>query len=75
MTVASIILQRRVPGPRADALLEAVQDTVPETQRTRWNESGHARLVPPTAVDDFRKTLAARFDRIAEDWTEHIAIL
>jgi hypothetical protein len=75
MTVASIVLQRCVPGPRADALLEALQDTVPESQRTRWDKSGHARLVPPAAVDDVRETLAARLDRIAEDWTEHIAIL
>jgi hypothetical protein len=75
MTVATIVLQRREPGPRADALLEALQQTVPESQRTRWSESGHARLVPPSQVEDPREALIARLDRLGEDWAQHIAIL
>jgi hypothetical protein len=74
-TVASIVLQRRVAGSRADALLAAVQADVPEPQRARWNESGHARLVPSSLADDPREALAATLDRLAEDWTDHIAIL
>jgi hypothetical protein len=73
--VASIVLQRRVAGPRADALLDALQDRVPEAERARWDESGHARLHPPSLADDPRESLAASLDRLAEDWTEHIAIL
>jgi hypothetical protein len=75
MTVASIVLQRRVAGPRADALLESLQDSVPEPQRAHWDESGHARLVPSTLADDPRGDLAATLDRLAPDWTEHVAIL
>jgi hypothetical protein len=73
--VASIVLQRRVPGPRADALLDALQDSVPEPERARWNESGHARLVPPSLSGDPRESLAASLDRLAADWADHIAIL
>jgi hypothetical protein len=73
--VASIVLQRRVPGPQADALLDSLQDNVPEPERARWDESGHARLHSPSLSDDPRESVAASLDRLAEDWTEHIAIL
>jgi len=75
MTVASIVLQRRQAGARADALLEALQETVREPERARWDESGHARLVPPGQVDDPREALVASLDRLADDWGDHIAIL
>ena len=75
MTVASIVLQRRRAGARADALLEALQQAVPERDRARWDESGHARLVPPGQVDDPREAFVARLDRLADDWADHIAIL
>jgi hypothetical protein len=75
MTVATIVLQRREPGPRADALLEALQESVPESERTRWNDSGHARLVAPTQVEDPREAVAARLERLGDDWADHIAIL
>jgi hypothetical protein len=73
--VASIVLQRRVAGPRADALLDSLQADVPEPERAHWDESGHARLHAPTLSADPRGSLAASLDRLAEDWTEHIAIL
>jgi hypothetical protein len=75
MTVATIVLQRRGPGPRADELLDALQESVPEPDRARWNESGHARLVAPGHAEDPREALVARLDRLAGDWAEHIAIL
>jgi hypothetical protein len=73
--VASVVLQRRVAGPRADALLDSLQDKLPEPERARWDESGHARLHAPTLADDPRESLTAALDRLAEDWPEHIAIL
>jgi hypothetical protein len=73
--VASIVLQRRVAGPRADALLDSLQDTLPEPERAHWDESGHARLHAPSLSHDPRESLAASLDRLAEDWTDHIAIL
>jgi hypothetical protein len=73
--VASIVLQRRVPGPQADALLDSLQDTLPEPERARWDESGHARLHAPSLSGDPRESLAASLDRLAEDWADHIAIL
>jgi hypothetical protein len=73
--VATIVLQRRVPGPRADALLDSLQADVPEPERAHWDESGHARLHAPSLSEDPRESLAARLDRLAEDWSDHIAIL
>ena len=73
--VASIVLQRRVDGPRADALLDSLQDRVPKPERARWDDSGHARLHAPSLADDPRESLAAELDRLAGDWTDHIAIL
>ena len=73
--VASVVLQRRLPGPRADALLESLQDDLAEPERAHWDESGHARLHPPSLADDPRASLAAALDRLADDWTDHIAIL
>lgn len=73
--VASIVLQRRTPGPRADALLDSLQGDLAEAERAHWDESGHARLHAPGLSDDPRESLAASLDRLADDWTDHIAIL
>ena len=62
-------------GGRADALLESLQETVPESKRARWDESGHVRLVPPRLTADPCESLTAELDCLAEDWTDHIAIL
>jgi hypothetical protein len=73
--VASVVLQRRVPGPQADALLDSLQDDLPEPERAHWDESGHARLHAPSLSDDPRESLAASLDGLADDWADHIAIL
>lgn len=67
-------LQRRQDGPRADELLDALQASVPDAERVRWNESGHARLELGRAPDA-RAALTERLDAIADDWPEHIAVL
>jgi hypothetical protein len=71
----TVDLQRRVAGERADELLDRLQGSVPEAQRVRWNESGHARIELPRERDDAREYLSAELDALGEDWTEHIAIL
>ena len=70
-----IDLQRREPGPRADELLDGLQTAIASDERVRWNESGHARLSVGRAPEDARASLAARLDRVGDDWPEHIAIL
>jgi hypothetical protein len=75
MTMSTIDLQRRRPGPRADELLEQLQRSVAPEQRVRWNESGHARIPLGRERDDAREYLAARLSELGDDWAEHIAIL
>jgi hypothetical protein len=70
-----IDLQRRVPGSRADELLDGLQAAVASDERVRWNESGHARLGVGQAPEDARAMLAARLDELGDDWPDHIAIL
>jgi hypothetical protein len=75
MTMSTIDLQRRRPGPRADALLEQLQSSVAESDRVRWNDSGHARIHLGQERDDARERIAGRLSELAEDWPEYIAIL
>jgi hypothetical protein len=70
-----IVLQRRLPGPRADELLDGRQTAIATDQRVRWNETGHARLTVGGAPEDARATMAARLDKLGDDWPDHIAIL
>jgi hypothetical protein len=75
MTMSTIDLQRRQPGPRADDLLERLQEALPAEQRVGWDDTGHARLDLGRERDDARESVAARLDQLGDDWTEHIAIL
>jgi hypothetical protein len=75
MAMSTIDLQRRQPGPRADELLDQLQQTVAEDQRVRWNDSGHARIDLGREREDAREHLAARLQVLGDDWPEHIAIL
>jgi hypothetical protein len=75
MTVSTLVLQRRREGPRADALLDELQESVPVEQRVRWDESGHARLEPHGELERERETVAARLQELDGDWNEHITIL
>jgi hypothetical protein len=75
MGMRTIDLQRRRPGRRADELLEQLQSSLPEDQRVRWNDSGHARIPLGHERDDAREYLAARLRELADDWADHIAIL
>lgn len=68
-------LQRRQPGSRADALLDALQAGVAPHERVRWDETGHARLRIAGELEDARVTLAARLRQLGGDWADHIAIL
>jgi hypothetical protein len=71
----TIDLQRRVPGARADELLDHLQGSVPEDRRVRWNDSGHARIDLGHERDDAREHVAGRLTTLGDDWPEHIAIL
>ena len=73
--MSTIDLQRRVPGPRADELLDQLQRGTAEAERVRWDDSGHARIALGRERDDARETIAARLLEVGEDWAEHIAIL
>jgi hypothetical protein len=75
MAMSMIDLQRRDPGERADELLEQLQSSLPEDQRVKWNESGHARIALGRERDDAREYMAERLRALSDDWTEHIAIL
>jgi hypothetical protein len=70
-----IDLQRRQFGSRADELLADLQAAVAPDERVGWNESGHARLRVSQALEDARRTVAARLAELADDWSDHIAIL
>ena len=73
--MSTIDLQRRMPGPRADELLDQLQQATAEDERVRWDDSGHARIPLGRERDDARETIAAQLLKLGEDWTEHIAIL
>jgi hypothetical protein len=70
-----IDLQRRLPGERADELLDRVQGSIPEDRRVRWNESGHARIDLGRERENAREYMAAQLDALGHDWTEHLGIL
>jgi len=71
----TIDLQRRMTGERANELLDRLQSSVPEGERVRWNDSGHARIDLGREREDAREHLAGRLTELGEDWPEHIAIL
>ena len=75
MTMSTIDLQRRRPGPRATELLEQLQSGVAESERIRWNDSGHARISLGRERNDAREAIAARLVELGDDWPDHIAIL
>jgi hypothetical protein len=75
MTMSTIDLQRRRPGPRAEELLDQLQSSVAEEKRVRWNDSGHARIPLGRERDDAREVVAARLLELGDDWRDHIAIL
>jgi hypothetical protein len=75
MTMSTIDLQLRRPGPRAEALLEGLQGSVAEGERVRWDDTGHARIRLGQERDDARESIAARLSELGDDWREHIAIL
>lgn len=75
MTMSTIDLQRRRPGPRAEELLDQLQSSVAEEERVRWNDSGHARIPLGRERDDAREAVAAQLLELGDDWGDHIAIL
>ena len=75
MTIRTLDLQRRTDSERAVELLDRLQSSVPEGERVRWNDTGHARIELGREREDAREHLSARLDALGEDWTEHIAIL
>jgi hypothetical protein len=75
MTMSTVDLQRRRPGPRAAELLDQLQGSVAESERIRWDDSGHARISLARERDDAREAIASRLHEIGDDWPDHIAIL
>ena len=75
MTMSTIDLQRRRPGPRADELLDQLQSSVAEGERIQWDDSGHARIPLGRERDDAREAIASRLLELGDDWPDHIAIL
>jgi hypothetical protein len=75
MAMAIIDLQRRVPGPRADELLEQLQSSLAIKRPVPWNDSGHARIPLGHERDDAREHVAERLGELGDDWSDHIAIL
>jgi hypothetical protein len=75
MTMSTIDLQRRRPGPRAAALLEQLQSSVAQVERVGWDDSGHARISLGREREDAREAIAARLVDLGADWPDHIAIL
>ena len=75
MSMSTIDLQRRRAGPRADELLEQLQNSIAEDARVRWNDSGHARIPLGRERDDAREYVAVRLRELGDDWADHIAIL
>jgi hypothetical protein len=75
MTMSTIDLRRRRPGPRAAELLDQLQSSVAESERVRWDDSGHARISLGRERDDARAALTARIVELGDDWPDYIAIL
>jgi hypothetical protein len=75
MPMDTIDLQRRVPGARADELLERLQAALRIEEPVSWNESGHARIPLGREREDARDHVAGRLAELGEDWADHIAIL
>jgi hypothetical protein len=75
MTMSTIDLQRRRPGPRAAELLDQLQASVAASERVRWDDTGHARISLGRERDDAREAIAARLVELGDDWPDHIAIL
>jgi hypothetical protein len=75
MSMRVVDLQRRGDSPRGEQLLELLQEGLPDQQRVRWNESGHARITFGAEREDAREALVARLDALGADWQEHIVIL
>lgn len=75
MGMRTVDLQRRTTSERAEELLDRLQGSVPEDERVRWNESGHARIELGREREDAREHLAAQLDALGDDWPQHIAIL
>jgi hypothetical protein len=75
MTMRTVDLQRRQPGPRADALLAGLQATLAESERSGWDASGHARISLGHEREDAREAVAARLAALGDDWDQYIAIL
>ncbi len=75
MTMSTIDLQRRLPGPSAEELLDQLQSSLAEDKRVRWNDSGHARIPLVRERDDARELVAAQLLELGDDWGDHIAIL
>ena len=75
MTMSTIDLQRRRPGPRAAELLDQLQGSAAESERVRWDDSGHARISLGRERDDAREAIAARLAELDDDWADYIAIL
>jgi hypothetical protein len=75
MAMAVIDLQRRLPGQRADELLEGLQSSLAVAHPVPWNDSGHARVPLGREREDAREYVAERLNALGDDWTDHIAIL
>ena len=75
MAMAMIDLQRRLPGPRADELLEQLQNAIAVDPPAPWNDSGHARISLGREREDAREYVAERLQELGDDWADHIAIL
>ena len=71
----TIDLQHRCPGPRAAELLDQLQGSVAESERVRWDDSGHARISLGRERDDAREAIEARLVELGDDLRDHIAIL
>jgi hypothetical protein len=56
-------------------LLDQLQGSVAESERVRWDDSGHARISLGRERDDAREAIEARLVELGDDLRDHIAIL